>query len=43
MSLGSRLALGYNDIYHLAPVNYDPVSKDLIVIWVNNDAGSKGH
>jgi hypothetical protein len=35
MSSGSWLTLHYCDIYYLSAVNYDPVTTDLILIWVS--------
>ena len=42
MSAGSRLALFNFESYFLTPVNYDPVSKYLIVIKVKSDPGKMG-
>jgi len=39
---GSGLSWVIFEIFYLASVNYDPLSKDLIVIRVNSDSGQKG-
>ena len=42
MPIGSKLRLLNFEIFCSTPVNYDPVSEDLIVIRVYSDPGQRG-